>query len=286
MSSENQARPRIIIKKVHGQGHHGGAWKVAYADFITALMALFLLLWLVGQGAKVKKAVAEYFRNPGVFDKEQGSGILPGGQGLHESGGASPTPKLSGAAADEMMMLERMGSHLKEIFYQKQAFESIRNQIRINVTREGLEIQIVEKASQVLFEIGSAEPKGYTRDVLVEIAKQIGKIPNKVVIGGHTDRRPYADSRGYTNWELSTDRANSARRVLVANGMKYEQMARIVGHADESLLDPSNPYADANRRITILVLPRVTGEDSVAGKASPTPVGKEPAVSLTLPVHH
>jgi chemotaxis protein MotB len=285
MSPEKQTRPHIIVKKVHGGGHHGGAWKVAYADFITALMALFLLLWLVGQGAKVKKAVAEYFRNPGVFDKEQGSGILPGGQGLHESGGSSPTPNMSGARADEMMMLERMGTHLKDIFDQRQTFEKIRNQIRINVTREGLEIQIVEKASQVLFEIGSSEPRGYTRDVLVEIAKEIAKIPNKVIIGGHTDRRPYADGRGYTNWELSTDRANSARRVLVANGMKYEQVERIVGHADESLLDPSNPYADANRRITILVLPRIAGSISPVQNASAPAIDKQ-AVGSPAPSAH
>jgi chemotaxis protein MotB len=247
-------RPIIVIKKKSGHGgHHGGAWKVAFADFITALMALFLVLWLVGQSQKVKKAVAGHFRNPpGILDGSR-SGLLPGNEGVNEE--IQPKEDSPVSFEDEMAKLERSAERLQQVFGETDAFQSIRNQIQIRMTPEGLEIQLTEKAKKVLFEVGSAHPVQDTKEVLIQIAKEIGKISNRAVIAGHTDRRPYSDQRHYSNWELSSDRANGARRVLVENGMKPEQIARVVGYADTQLLNEKDPFADANRRITILVLP-------------------------------
>jgi len=247
-------RPIIIVKKKSGHGgHHGGAWKVAFADFITALMALFLVLWLVGQSQKVKEAVAGHFRNPpGILDGSR-SGLLPGNEGVNEA--IQPKEDSPVSFEDEMAKLERSAERLQQVFGETDAFQSIRNQIQIRMTPEGLEIQLTEKAKKVLFEVGSAHPMQDTKEVLIQIAKEIGKISNRAVIAGHTDRRPYSDQRHYSNWELSSDRANGARRVLVENGMKPEQIARVVGYADTQLLNEKDPYADANRRITILVLP-------------------------------
>jgi len=247
-------RPIIIIKKKSGHGgHHGGAWKVAFADFITALMALFLVLWLVGQSQKVKEAVAGHFRNPpGILDGSR-SGLLPGNEGVNEA--VQPKDDSLASFTGEMAKLERSAERLQQVFGETDAFKNIRNQIQIRLTPEGLEIQLTEKAKKVLFQVGSAQPVQDTREVLVQIAKEIGKLSNRAMIAGHTDRRPYSDQRHYSNWELSSDRANGARRVLVENGMKPEQIARVVGYADTQLLNEKDPYADANRRITILVLP-------------------------------
>jgi chemotaxis protein MotB len=256
-------RPIIIVKKKSGHGgHHGGAWKVAFADFITALMALFLVLWLVGQSQKVKEAVAGHFRNPpGILDGSR-SGLLPDNEGVNEEIQSKEDSPVS--FEDEMAKLERSAERLQQVFGETDAFQSIRNQIQIRMTPEGLEIQLTEKAKKVLFEVGSAQPVQDTKDVLIQIAKEIGKISNRAMIAGHTDRRPYSDQRHYSNWELSSDRANGARRVLVENGMKPEQIARVVGYADTQLLNEKDPYADANRRITILVLPLNEGRKASA----------------------
>jgi chemotaxis protein MotB len=274
-------RPIIIIKKKGGHGgHHGGAWKVAFADFITALMALFLVLWLVGQSKKVKEAVAGHFRNPpGILDGSR-SGILPGNEGVNEA--IQPKENSPVSFEDEMAKLERSAEHLQQVFAETDAFKSIRNQIQIRMTPEGLEIQLTEKAKKVLFEVGSAHPVQDTKEVLIQIAKEIGKISNRAMIAGHTDRRPYSDERHYSNWELSSDRANGARRVLVENGMKPEQIARVVGYADTQLLNEKDPYADANRRITILVLPLNEGPKPSAPVGGPS----EKKSSAIIPETH
>jgi chemotaxis protein MotB len=262
-------RPIIIVKKKSGHGgHHGGAWKVAFADFITALMALFLVLWLVGQSQKVKEAVAGHFRNPPGILHGSRSGLLPGNEGVNEA--IQPKEDSPVSFEDEMAKLERSAERLQQVFGETEAFKSIRNQIQIRMTPEGLEIQLTEKAKKVLFEVGSAHPVQDTKDVLIQIAKEIGKISNRAMIAGHTDRRPYSDERHYSNWELSSDRANGARRVLVENGMKPQQIARVVGFADTQLLNEKDPYADANRRITILVLPLNEGRKTSAVVGGPS----------------
>jgi chemotaxis protein MotB len=274
--------PIIIVKKKggHGGGHHGGAWKVAFADFITALMALFLVLWLVGQSQKVKQAIGGHFRNPpGILDGSR-SGLLPGNEGVNEA--IQPKEQDSPISfEDEMAKLERSAERLQQVFGETDAFKSIRNQIQIRMTPEGLEIQLTENAKKVLFQVGSAHPLQETKDVLVQIAKEIGKISNRAMIAGHTDRRPYSDERHYSNWELSSDRANGARRVLVENGMKPEQIARVVGFADTQLLNEKDPYADSNRRITILVLPLNEGRKLSALVSGPSEKKSSPVIPET-----
>lgn len=273
-------RPIIVIKKKSGHAaHHGGAWKVAFADFITALMALFLVLWLVGQSKKVKEAVGGHFRNPpGILDGSK-SGLLPGNEGVNEA--IQPKEDSPVSLDDEMAKLERSAERLQQVFGETNAFQSIRNQIQIRMTPDGLEIQLTEKAKKVLFEVGSAHPMQDTKEVLTQIAKEIGKISNRAMIAGHTDRRPYSDERHYSNWELSSDRANGARRVLVENGMKPEQIARVVGYADTQLLNEKDPYADANRRITILVLPLNEGRQPSALVGGPAKETSTPIIPET-----
>jgi chemotaxis protein MotB len=250
--SENEGnRPIIVIKKKKGgHGHHGGAWKVAYADFVTAMMAFFLVMWLVAQSQKVKTAVAGYFRDPDAYMKN--AGILPGGKGLNE--GAAKT-KIKEMEVDiETAVLEKAARQLKDTIDQSKILDGIKKQVEMTITKDGLEIQLLEKANQVLFDVGSTVPKETTKVLLAEIGREIGRLPNRVVISGHTDRRPYHDNAVFSNWELSCERANSARRVMAENGLRPEQIARVAGFADTVLKNPEDPFAASNRRISIMVL--------------------------------
>lgn len=283
MSESDNNRPIIIIrKKKGGHGHHGGAWKVAYADFVTAMMAFFLVMWLVSQNSKVKTSVASYFKDPEGFSKN--AGILPGGRGLND-GGAAPK-KIKELEADfETAVLEKAARQLKETIDQTKALDGIKNQIEMSISKDGLEIQLLEKANQVLFDVGSTVPKETTKAVLAEIGREIGRLPNKVVISGHTDRRPYHDNAFYSNWELSCERANSARRVMAENGLRTEQIARVAGFADTVLKNPQDPFSASNRRISILVLrsqapiaSNLTGAPATASDEGPS-AGKSPGSS-------
>lgn len=245
---EPEKKPRRRIKKVKGHGgHHGGAWKVAYADFVTAMMALFLVLWLVSQAdTKLKAAIANYFRSPGVFDTTQG-GILDGPKRVSKE----PTGLTS---KDEEQALYGAAALLKQKFSTRPEFTKYKDQIKIEVTEQGLRIQIVDKAERVSFSSGNADLTPDARAILAEIAQVICSLPNPLLVGGHTDRRLFPPGSAYTNWELSADRANAARRELQANCVPPEQIRRIVGYADTELLVPDDPYATANRRISITVL--------------------------------
>lgn len=245
---EEQKKPRRRPKKAakHG-GHHGGAWKVAYADFVTAMMALFLVLWLVSQAdIKVKQAIAAYFRSPGVFDTMQG-GILSQAKKVSKEPGAL-------TSKDDEQTLFSIAQALQKQFSEKPQFSHYKDQIQIDVTDEGLRIQLIDKADRVSFASGSADLAPDVQAILAEIATSICGLPNKINIGGHTDSRVFPSDNGYTNWELSTDRANAARRVLEANCVKPDQIHRIVGFADTELMVPDDPYSPANRRISITVL--------------------------------
>ena len=246
--SAPEKRPRRRVKKVKGHGgHHGGAWKVAYADFITAMMALFIVLWLVSQAdTKLKQAIANYFRAPGVFDSMQG-GIVDGPKKVSKE----PSPMTS---KDEEQALFTTAEILRKKFETRPEFGKYKDQIKINITEEGLKIQILDQAERVSFSSGSAELTPDASAIISEIARGICDLPNPILIGGHTDRRIFPEGSTYTNWELSTDRANAARRVLEANCVKPEQIHRIVGYADTDLFVPEDPYAAANRRISITVL--------------------------------
>jgi chemotaxis protein MotB len=277
----NEKRPIVIkrIKKVAG-GHHGGAWKIAYADFVTAMMAFFLLMWLLGSTTKGDlKGIAEYFNTPLKVALFGGSGtgdsssiIKGGGKDLTRSAGQVKEGDLPSekkiinikAATEEQIRLER----IKEIEKLKELKKNIekaiagsiklkqfQNQILLDITTEGLRIQIVDEKNRPMFRIGRAELEPYTREILHEIGKTLNQMPNKVSLSGHTDATPYAtDRKGFSNWDLSSDRANASRRELIAGGMNEEKVVRVVGLSSAVLFDRENPFNPVNRRISIIVM--------------------------------
>lgn len=269
-----EKKPRRRVKKVRGHGgHHGGAWKVAYADFVTAMMALFLVLWLVSQAdVKLKEAIANYFKSPGVFNTMQG-GILSRSKNMSKE----PTPQDN---EDALMSAAQL---LRKKFQKSPEFDAVKEQVQVEVTEEGLRIQIIDKAEQVSFASGSADLTENAKVILSEIARGICDLPNPVFIGGHTDRRVFPNGSTYTNWELSADRANAARRYLERSCVKPEQVRRVIGFADTELLYPSDPFAPGNRRISITVarMRAKVPAKLFGGKAEGEEVGKNPTTSET-----
>jgi len=247
-------QPVIIVKKAgHGHGgHHGGAWKVAYADFVTAMMAFFLVMWIVGQSNPLKAGVAGYFRDPGVFEHGTGgaAGIMPGAP----KGITAPTPiptETEVAVAKEV--LEQAAARLREAIEQMPDFSHIKDRVDIEVTNEGLRIELIDTSNDSFFEVGRAELRPDSKELLGVIARELGKLPNKIALEGHTDARPYGGRAGYTNWELSTDRANAARREMEVRGLAAMQVDTVRGFADRSLHFTADPYDPRNRRVSIVV---------------------------------
>ena len=234
---------KIIIKKKGGHGgHHGGAWKVAYADFVTAMMALFIVLWLMNTSKQVQEAVGGYFRDPNGTSKLVGIGNskLNGQQG---SGENVPLSK------DDMQKLkEELQNSIRKIT----ELRSLSKQIEMTVTSEGLRIELLESAAGTFFDIGNATPSENGKALLKAMAEEIGKLPNHVSIEGHTDSKPYGKV-GYSNWELSVDRANAARRIMAESGMSPNQVSQVRGYADQHLRNKDNPEDPANRRISLIV---------------------------------
>lgn len=228
----------ILVKKAKGHaGHHGGAWKVAYADFVTALMALFIVLWLMNTNANVRKAVAGYFNDP------MGRSNLTG---TNRSGAADNLP----ITKDNITQLkQRLESGIQKL----QDLKPLKNQIEITVTPEGLRIELLETKDGSFFDTGSAVLNARGREILTLLAQQLSTVPNRVSIEGHTDARPYSGSANYSNWELSTDRANAARRLMQATGLRPNQVSQVRGYADQQLRIPSNPLDPSNRRISLIV---------------------------------
>jgi chemotaxis protein MotB len=248
MRDHKAAEPVIIIKKKghHRHGHHGGAWKVAYADFVTAMMAFFLVMWLVGQGQDVKANVASYFRDPGAFDG--GKGVLPGVEG---AAAVQPEP---GSVAEATAALEKAAEELRDKLASLPEFAALSDRVEVSVTDEGLRIELREAPDDGFFASGSAAMKPQTVELLEVIASELGKMNNRVAVEGHTDSRPYSSGiTGYTNWELSADRANAARRVLVSSGLKTGQIEAVRGYADTRLRTSDEPLDPSNRRISIIV---------------------------------
>ena len=253
---QEEVKPRRARKKkVRGHGgHHGGAWKVAYADFVTAMMALFLVLWLVSQAdTKLKEQIANYFRSPGAFTSSRG-GIMPGKAKISRE-----PSKLS--ATDEEQTLYGIAQQLQKKFDTQPEFGNAKNKVVVEVVEEGLQIEIVDKADDVSFEVGSAQLNESARRILEEIAAAICELPNPIKIGGHTDRRVFPSSNGYTNWELSTDRANAARRIMVRACVDPKQILRIIGFADTDPIIERDAYHPANRRISITVMRQTRAEE-------------------------
>jgi chemotaxis protein MotB len=232
------ARPIIIVRKKAGHGgHHGGAWKVAYADFVTAMMALFIVLWLLNSSKKIQEAVGGYFRDPMGSAKNAGTNRTGAGINL-------PISK------DDMPKLKE---ELEKRIRQMSNFDKLKNQIEITITPEGLRIELIETANGTFFNLGSAGPTENGKQLLALLAGELGKIPNHVSIEGHTDAKPYAGKTGYSNWELSADRANTARRLMQQNGLGENQVSQVRGYADQLLRTPKDPLNASNRRISVIV---------------------------------
>jgi chemotaxis protein MotB len=243
--------PIIVIKKKadHGGGHHGGAWKVAYADFVTAMMAFFLVLWLVGQGKEVKAAVGGYFRDPAAFEESGGRGILPGSTELEEQ-------RVDAPPVDEQTERERLeeaATRIREAMAQVPAFKTLGDQVEFTVTPEGLRIDLLDRDNSSFFQVGSAVLRVETERILGVIAHEISGLNHMIVVEGHTDSLAYAASGTYTNWELSADRANAARRVMERDGLGEHQVNSVSGLADRQLRFPEQPFDARNRRVSILV---------------------------------
>jgi len=228
----------IIIKKkiVHG-GHHGGAWKVAYADFVTAMMALFIVLWLMGASDQVKKAVGGYFKDPTGKAAQAGNG--PGSSGEDLSLGK-----------DDMKQLKEK---LESAMHQAPELEKLKDQVQMTVTGEGLRVELMESEKGTFFASGNADPTANGKEMLDMLAAQLGKLPNKLVIEGNTDAKPYNSPTGYSNWDLSADRANSARKLMQEKGVRPDQVSEVRGFADQRLRDPQHPDSASNRRVSIIV---------------------------------
>jgi chemotaxis protein MotB len=233
-------RPIIVIKKkVAHAGHHGGAWKVAYADFVTAMMALFIVLWLLNTSKPVREAIAGYFKDPSGT-----AGKL--GTTMEGKGEAVVAPK-----KEDMAKLKQ---ELEKAISQMPDFDKLKDQIEITVTAEGLRIELLESATGTFFNIGSSEPNGNGKELLLLLAGELGKLPNKISIEGHTDAKPFSGQHtNYGNWELSTNRANSARRLMQQDGLGQQQVAQVRGFADQLLRKPKEPFDPSNRRISLIV---------------------------------
>jgi chemotaxis protein MotB len=301
--AESVPRPIYVkrIKKVAG-AHHGGAWKVAYADFVTAMMAFFMVMWLVTAVSKDQRAaIFDYFKNPsmepGKSVKPAPGQMGPGGAStaVINLGGGLDAPKSSARKTDaigatvmtspaapidlksdeekaveaeeakrvlEKKQFDALMDDLKEAVSRSQALQPFKDQLLLDITPEGLRIQILDAQNRPMFDLGSARLKPYTNDILREVTGYLRTVPNRLSVTGHTDTTPYAGVTGYTNWDLSTDRANAARRSMESSGLETERIARVVGLASSVLFDKVHPRSAVNRRISIVVMTQQAEQDA------------------------
>jgi len=233
------SRPVIVIKrrKAGHDGHHAGAWKVAYADFVTAMMALFIVLWLMSADKEVQQAVSAYFNNPAGPGKLTGTAAA----GL---GNALEVPKQD---------MNKLAEKIQQALLQVPNFRSIKDHVEITITSDGLRIELLETEAGMFFESGKALPTESGSALLATLAEELGKMPNSILIEGHTDSKPFSRNDDYGNWELSVDRANAARKLMLAHGVRTEQIGQVRGFADRQLRRPEDPTAASNRRISVIV---------------------------------
>jgi len=256
-----QNHPIIIIKKKAGHGgHHGGAWKVAYADFVTAMMALFIVLWLLNSSKKIQEAVGGYFRDPSGSSTSKNTGTDISGAGESLSLTKDDMPKLK--------------EEIERRIHQMNNFDQLKNQIQITVTPEGLRIEMLEAESGTFFDLGSAGPNSNGKELLALLSQELGKLPNKISIEGHTDSKPYGGHKDYGNWELSTDRANAARRLMQHDGLRGDQVSQVRGYADQMPRKQNDPLDPSNRRISVIVqytekIPPATSSATPVPEATP-----------------
>jgi chemotaxis protein MotB len=313
MSGDSKKLQPIIIKKVKKGGHaaHGGAWKIAYADFVTAMMAFFLLMWLLGSTTEGdKKGIADYFGSPLKISMGGGGGsgdsssvVKGGGTDLTRTSGQVKAGdveaqrrslQLKALKADqrraEASRLEALKQKVEQALATNPKLESIKSQIRLEMTRDGLRIQIVDEQNRPMFDSGSAVVKPYMRELLREIGGVLAEVPNRLTLEGHTDAQAFgAGERAYSNWELSSDRANASRRELGAGGLPEDRVLLVQGLASSVPFDPSDPSSPANRRISVIVMNRDaedrllrTRPDDSADEPGPEPEPASPPPSATL----
>jgi len=259
--AEDSGSSPIIIKKIKkgGGGHHGGAWKVAYADFVTAMMALFIVLWILGQSKDVKDAVAGYFKDPVGFSSKKGKNILDGKQGgivdMGQGANKPGTAEEEALKEKEKKALDAIGEKIVQEMASTPELSDLMDQISVQLVDEGLRIELMESVNDVFFEVGTSQLKPKMVKILKKIGAKLSTMPNRIVVEGHTDARPYGfgNQLGYTNYELSADRANSARRALAAGGLQESHFDQVRGYADKRLKDPKDPFSVVNRRISIIV---------------------------------
>jgi len=250
----------LIRKRRHRYaGHHGGAWKVAYADFVTALMSLFIVLWLTSTSDSVKESVAHYFNDP------RGTSAL---RGTNKDGSGHTLPL-------DRNGMQKLKEQLLDAARRMPNFDKLKNQVEISAEEDGLRIELLEQPGGTFFKLGSAQPTPALSDFLKAISPELGKLPNQISIEGHTDSVPYSDDSLYSNWELSTDRANAARRLMQSSGIAPGQVAEVRGFADQLPRRPDHPEDPSNRRITLIVapsaLPAVVGSSNEASAQAAQP---------------
>ncbi|MFZ0686998.1 MAG: flagellar motor protein MotB [Terriglobales bacterium] len=230
--------PIIIIKKKGGHGgHHGGAWKVAYADFVTAMMALFIVLWLLSSSVKVQKAVGGYFRDPSGSARRTGTGLAGSGENLLLS----------------KQDMGKLKAELQSSIQKMNDLDKLKKNIEMTVTAEGLRIELLESEKGTFFDRGSSTVNQTGQEMLVLLAAELGKVPNRISVEGHTDAKPFAGKASYSNWELSSDRANAARRLMQQAGLRDDQVSQVRGFADQRLRNVKDALDPSNRRVSIIV---------------------------------
>jgi chemotaxis protein MotB len=235
--SENLQPIIIIKKKVNHGGHHGGAWKVAYADFVTAMMALFIVLWLLNSSVQVRKAISAYFQDPAGTGKQTGSGSAGTGE----------------AVSIGMNDMDKLKEKLEQALKKSPEFEKLKDYVEMSVTGDGLRIEMIESEHGIFFESGSGRPSKIGREMILRLSDELQKMPNDLLIEGHTDAKPFANDEEYSNWELSVDRANAARKLMESNGLAHGRVVQVRGFADQNLRDKVHPDAACNRRVSVIV---------------------------------
>jgi chemotaxis protein MotB len=299
-----KAKSTIVIKRIKkgGHGSHGAAWKIAYADFVTAMMAFFLLMWLLGSTTQGDlKGISDYFQSPLKVSLSGGAGagdattlIQGGGPNLTMSVGQvkngenetrRQTPQQARRELERMerARMERLKSRLEAAIFGSEKLAEYKHQIRIEITPDGLRITIIDDLKRPMFALGSAVVQPYMKDILHAIGQVLNEVEHKVALSGHTDAAPYSGGeRFYSNWELSADRANASRRELVAGGMNSEKIVRVVGLAESSLLVKDDPRSPLNRRISIIVLNKLA-EDRMNKAGGEIEAGTPAEVESALP---
>lgn len=295
--SDDSQRP-IVVKKIKkgGHGHHGGAWKIAYADFVTAMMAFFLLMWLLGSVSKGNlKGISDYFSNPLKVANAGGSGagdaesiIQGGGQDLTKQAGQvkkGEVPPQEESAKDRKRLSElkkRFEAMMDDKSQTNTKLKQFKSQLKLDMVAEGLRIQIVDEQNRPMFKSGSSELEPYAREILHEVAALLNEVPNALSLSGHTDGTPFSGgAAGFSNWELSTERANASRRELITGGMADAKVLRVNGFGDKVPLNVENIYDPVNRRISIVVLNREAEQDikEQAGKSTAEAEASAPVIA-------